>query len=110
MVQSRPVLQEVLRMSVSVSPPKWKTAGRLLWHNWEDECAIYNTASGNTHIIDLTSAHILVTLEEQPCNIPELVEKTARILRQDPDSELEDHVTQLVAKFQDLDLIEYDAK
>jgi PqqD family protein of HPr-rel-A system len=97
-------------MSASLSPLKWKTTGRLLWHNWEGECAVYNTASGNTHILDLTSAKILMVLEEQPCDVPKLAGIAAGKLGLEPDPEIADHVEQLIARFHDLDLIEPEAK
>ena len=93
-------------MSASTSLPKWKATAKFQWRTWGDECAIYNTASGDTHILDLTSGQILKILEEQAADVPNLVEASAAKLRLDADPGFVDRIEQLVAKFQDLDLIE----
>lgn len=39
-----------------------------LWHIWNDEAVIYDRFSGDTHLIDAASAHLIRILAQAPCD------------------------------------------
>jgi PqqD family protein of HPr-rel-A system len=93
-------------MSVSTSPIKWKASPTLQWHSWGDEYAIYNTASGDTHILDLISGQILAILEKQALDIQSLIKASESNLGFASNAALTDHIKQLMIQFHDFSLIE----
>jgi PqqD family protein of HPr-rel-A system len=46
----------------------------LRWRNWGDEYIVYNTASGQTHYLNLFAAKVLQYLEVQPASLDALLE------------------------------------
>jgi PqqD family protein of HPr-rel-A system len=52
------------------SQPQWQiTRGcDLLWRGWDGEQVVFNTGSGDTHLLDLVSSEILKKLESAPAS------------------------------------------
>ena len=96
-------------MSIPVSAPEtWRiTQGcQLLWHTWDEEYVIFNTSSGDTHLLDKVSGEILKILEEQSTDLAQLVVKSVERLGLDPNPANTSRIEDLIAKFCELDLIE----
>ncbi len=79
---------------------------RLLWRAWDEEYVVYNTGSGDTHLLDMVSGEILKCLEDQASDIAGLVSKSAARLSLEPGPELSKHVSDLLLKLCDVGLIE----
>ncbi|NML15622.1 HPr-rel-A system PqqD family peptide chaperone [Azohydromonas caseinilytica] len=41
-------------------------AGTLHWRRWDEEMAVYDTASGNTHLLSPAAAEVLLALLDSP--------------------------------------------
>jgi PqqD family protein of HPr-rel-A system len=50
---------------------------RLRWRNWGDEYIVYNTASGQTHYLNLFAAKVLQYFEAQPASLDALLEEVS---------------------------------
>jgi len=53
---------------------KWRvTAGwDLLWQFWDGEFVVFNTGSGDTHVLDVFSGEVLRSIEQQPASAAEI--------------------------------------
>jgi PqqD family protein of HPr-rel-A system len=49
----------------------------LAWRVWDDEFLVYNTASGQTHYLNLLAGEALRSLEAAPAQTHELVRRLA---------------------------------
>ncbi len=67
---------------------------------------IYNTGSGDTHLLDMTSAEVLKILEEQSSEKSQLVVRSAQRLGLNDDPANANRIEELLAKFYDLGLVE----
>ncbi len=47
----------------------------LIWQSWDDEVIVYNTASGQTHLLDALSGTVLKEIENHPGTIPQLAKR-----------------------------------
>lgn len=41
----------------------------LQFRHWDDECVVYNSLSGDTHILETTTAEILLALRHGPSDV-----------------------------------------
>ena len=80
-------------------------AQSLLWKQWPDEPVVYNTASGNTHLISPIAAKILRQLEQQASTALELAEKIACEFDVESDSEVVANVERMIRDLDDLGLV-----
>jgi len=83
----------------------WRTYP-LIWKSWAEEYLIFNTVSGNTHLLTATAARALRLLENSPSTIGEIAKKFATDADVDIDDELIDQVATLVANLDNLGLVE----
>jgi PqqD family protein of HPr-rel-A system len=79
---------------------------RLLRRAWDDESIVYNTGSGDTHLLDHLSSEVLKSLEESPQNLPQLTARFSPILNVDSEQELASFLSDLLPRLQNLGLIE----
>lgn len=42
------------------------------WRRWDDECAVYNDATGDTHLFSTVTLHVLDELSKQPAPVHSL--------------------------------------
>ncbi|MFQ6017088.1 MAG: HPr-rel-A system PqqD family peptide chaperone [Kiloniellaceae bacterium] len=77
----------------------------LLWRFWDDEVIVYNTASGQTHLLDALSGATLKELEDCPRTIAELAGRLADRFDLDPDA-LSERLPDICAQFDKLGLAE----
>ncbi|HLI10381.1 MAG TPA: HPr-rel-A system PqqD family peptide chaperone [Alphaproteobacteria bacterium] len=50
----------------------------LQWRRWADDFLVFNTASGETHYLDLIAAAVLRHLESRPASCDEIVSELRR--------------------------------
>ena len=78
----------------------------LLYKFWDYECAIFDVASGDTHLLDQLSAEALRCLEASPSSPMEIVRQVSHVFELEVDQKLIDHINSLIAKLHNLNLIE----
>lgn len=71
---------------MSSAAPRWHVpAGTcLLRKSWGDEVVVFNTASGQTHVLDALSAAILEAIEASPASVDMLAHRFGRQLGLEP--------------------------
>jgi len=54
---------------------RWTVASPspLRWRSWDDEFLVFNTASGETHHLNLIAATVLQRLEQDPATVADLM-------------------------------------
>ena len=52
-------------------------ANHLVWRSWDDEFLVYNSASGQTHHLNLSAGEALRSLEAEAAHERELVRRLA---------------------------------
>jgi PqqD family protein of HPr-rel-A system len=77
----------------------------LLWRCWDDEYVVYNTASGDTHLLNRVAAETLLLLEQSPSDAQDLTVQVARKLALQPSEELGQQLEQLLTQFEELGLV-----
>ena len=98
-IPARDGAAEVWRLPAGVS---------LLWQSWdEDEVIVFNSASGQTHLLDAFSAAVLRRIEAAPTTIPDLQRYFATDLALD-ESVLSDRLSAVCERFDQLGLAEPD--
>jgi PqqD family protein of HPr-rel-A system len=87
---------------------KWQVRKdpQLLWRFWDDEIVVYNTESGDTHLLDSISSEALKNLESSPSSIAELSCLTKSAIESTLDQRLEDYFEKLIMHLWGLRLIE----
>jgi PqqD family protein of HPr-rel-A system len=78
----------------------------LSWRSWNDEYVVYNSGSGDTHLLDLLSAEILRKIEEAPASARELENWIAGKAAADSPPEISGYVANVLLQLHSLALIE----
>lgn len=78
----------------------------LHFRTWEDEFIVYNSLSGDTHLLGPAAAHILSRLQEAPSDAATLAESLTPLLQANFDGELVPEIEHLLADLGSLELIE----
>jgi len=91
-----------------LNTPKWRIVPgvRLHWRSWEDEFVVYDSDSGDTHLLNQVSGDILKVLESESPTISDLAVRLAESQKVQPDGELSAYLERLLAKLERLGLIE----
>jgi PqqD family protein of HPr-rel-A system len=79
---------------------------RLHWQSWDDEFVVYNSGSGDTHLLDVVAAEALHSLERESANLSELGRRVAAALEIKLDDNLSAHLERLLSDFHRLGLVE----
>lgn len=79
----------------------------LHFHSWGGDFVVYNSLSGNTHLLGLVAAHILLKLQETPANSGVLASSLALLMQAEMDDEFLSQTEQLLAGLDKLALIEH---
>jgi len=89
-------------------PHRWQQLNGVdfLQRRWEGELVVYNTGSGDTHLLETLSAEIFIHLQEQPAGLPQIVEHIADTFLYEVDEELKTHISDMLVQLQKLRLIE----
>jgi PqqD family protein of HPr-rel-A system len=90
------------------SNTKWRLVSDQALHfrSWDDELVVYNSFSGDTHLLGSTAAHILLKLQQAPSNSNTLAESLAPLFHAEMDDEFVVQVEQILADLDTLALIE----
>lgn len=56
----------------------WQAVSPGLWHCWEGECAYYQQASGDTHLLSEAAVTLLECLQEGPGSLDALAGRLAQ--------------------------------
>ena len=88
--------------------PRWRApSGSLLrWRSWEHEFIVYDSGSGQTHLLDPIAAETLRILERVSASPHELFQLLAESLQIKPDGELSSYLEKLLPKLERLGLVE----
>lgn len=89
--------------------PKWQVAGEkeFLFRSWDDEFVVYNGATGDTHLLGLVAAQVMLKLQQMPTDVAGLAEWLAPLLQTEPDDELVFVIEQILTDFDSLGIIEH---
>ncbi len=88
---------------------KWRARSGLELHvrSWGDEFVVYDGLSGDTHVLDLVAAKVLLKLQHAPSNVMSLVELLAPLLQTEiSDESLEYQLDNILADLNAIALIE----
>ena len=78
----------------------------LHFRSWNDEFVVYNSLSGDTHLLGSAAAHVLLKLQQAPSDAIILAESLASLLQTNFDEELALEMAHLLADLDRLALIE----
>ena len=89
-------------------PPRLRLRARsgLVWRTWDHESVVFNSDSGQTHLLDLVSREALTCLQGAALDVGELSDRMAERLDIDNNDELRLYVERLVSQFDELGLID----
>jgi len=59
----------------------------ISWRDWDGLGAVYNDASGDTHLVDALSIEFLALLRQQPLSVAQLVERLSDAIPDQMDAE-----------------------
>lgn len=92
----------------STKVARWKVNSGfpLQWQVWDDEFVVYNTGSGDTHMLDTLAAEVLQSLEKKTADLSELAGRVAASIEIEPDSKFSDYLEQLLSDLHKLGLIQ----
>jgi PqqD family protein of HPr-rel-A system len=87
---------------------RWRVQGTagLCWRAWDDEYVVYHPASGDTHLLNAFTAEVLRALEECPASTSELAQFCAPACDAEDEPALRQQISNLLARFHELGLIE----
>jgi len=74
----------------------------LLWKSWDGEFVVYNSGSGDTHLLDPLTAEVLKNIQQGPIAPAELA---AKLFVSDNES-LDAYLSAVLRKLEELELIE----
>jgi PqqD family protein of HPr-rel-A system len=75
-------------------------------HSWDNESVVYNTLSGDTHLLGQAAAQILTQLRQAPADAASLTEALSRVWQVDPTEDLALQIDEILADLRTLAFIE----
>jgi PqqD family protein of HPr-rel-A system len=86
---------------------KWAVLANacLYWRSWDHEHIVYNSASGDTHLLDPITAQALQILQGEPMELSTLVSRVADILDIELDNELLVYLEATLSELRKLELV-----
>ncbi len=78
----------------------------LYFHSWYNEYVVYNSLSGDTHLLNLTAGQVLLKLQQSPTDAITLAKLVAPTDQSKSQAELELQIEHLLAELNTLNLIE----
>lgn len=89
---------------------KWKIISSdqeaLCVHSWDDEYVVYNSLSGDTHLLNLTAGQVLLKLQKSPMDSMSLANLIPPTDQSKSYLEHEHQIEHLLAELDTLNLIE----
>jgi PqqD family protein of HPr-rel-A system len=95
-------------VSLTLPVSAWKIVpnATLYWQTWDDDCVVFNSASGQTHLLDPVPALLLRQIDEGCSDAETLLIGTAKLLEIDPTVEFRALLDQALKQLDDAGLIE----
>lgn len=81
-------------------------AAKIRSIQWDDDYAIYDELSGDTHFLDGVSGELICALSEEAMSRTALLKKLNELLDAPSESEMESYLDDFIAKFQQLGLLD----
>lgn len=78
----------------------------LHFRSWNDEFVVYNSLSGDTHLLGATAAQVLLKLQQTPSDVIALAASLAPLMQAEMDEEFSLQIEDLLADLDKLALIE----
>jgi len=78
----------------------------LYFRSWNDEFVVYNSLSGDTHLLGSAAAHVLQKLHQGPAGAMTLTASLAPLIQAEMDDEFVFQIDQLLDDLEKLALIE----
>ncbi len=89
---------------------KWKIISSdqeaLCIHTWDNEYVVYNSLSGDTHLLNLTAGQLLLKLQRSPMDSMSLANLITPTDKSKSSLEHELQIEQLLAELNTLNLVE----
>jgi PqqD family protein of HPr-rel-A system len=87
---------------------KWQAISTeaMYVRSWDDEFVVYNSLSGDTHLLGAAAGHILTGLQRAPSDERSLTESLCETLHAEPTPEMSLQIQAILADLQKLALIE----
>jgi PqqD family protein of HPr-rel-A system len=89
----------------------WQLNGlvELHWRHWDNEWAVFDVGSGQTHQMDTLIAVTLMVIEAGAIDLPELIALVASELQLTNDSQLSIAITDVLKSLTDIGVLEASA-
>jgi len=89
-------------------PTPWRaiTGFDLHWRCWDNECVVFHSGTGDTHLLNYLAAEALQALQENPHTLMELTVRAARVSGVASNEELSQSMAELLNNMYRLGLIE----
>lgn len=81
-------------------------SAKIRFFQWEDDYVVYGQFSGDTHLLDGISGELICALSEKAMPMTELLKKLNALFEDATEVELENYLTDFIAKFQKLGLLD----
>jgi PqqD family protein of HPr-rel-A system len=78
----------------------------LLWRFWDGEYVVFNTGSGDTHVLDAFSGEVLKSLQQCPATASEIAGRLGNAFAFKVEDVPAERLDQVLAEFHTLGLIE----
>ena len=90
---------------------KWRTISDPAYNvrSWGDEFVVFNTLSGDTHLLGVTAAQILSQLHQTPSTTSALITSLGTLWQVEPNKEFAEQIEPILADLHTLALIEQGA-
>jgi PqqD family protein of HPr-rel-A system len=94
-------------MSVA-KPLAWKIgdASKLCWRIWDGECVVFDSRSGETHLLNPLAVEVLQTLEQGPADGSHLTRLIASTFALEAEPDLARAVDEVLTRLDELGLTE----
>lgn len=78
----------------------------LRWKMWDEDCVVFNNASGQTHLLDPLAALLVRQIEEGYCPSEQIFGRIATLLDINVTPEVRATLSQMLRQLEELGLIE----
>ena len=78
---------------------------RFHWENWGEQYAIFDSFSGETHLLPLLTAYTLKALSHRDCSTRQLAESLRGVIDESSDEQLMQAINQQLKQLQALGLV-----
>lgn len=96
----------------AVAEPRWTTlaSDALYWENWDEQHAVFDSLSGETHLLPDLTADVLRKLSERACSARQLAEAICAQMDESCEESFVMEITRLLQQLQAVGLVEKSAQ